>query len=48
MEQKNSKNLFIFKIFLFEQDPQILIFSNKILVIGSQYVTKQPKDLTCR
>ena len=47
MEQKNQKEFLVSERMWFESGQQILIFSNKILVIGSRYVTKQPKDLRC-
>ena len=42
MEQKNKKKILVFKRIRLEQNQQILIFSNRILIIGSQYATKQP------
>ena len=40
--KKNQKKFLIFKIIAFELGEKILIFSNRILLIGSQYVTKHP------
>ena len=40
MEQKNQEKFFVLKIIAFESGQQILTMSNKILVIGSQCVTK--------
>ena len=42
MEQRNEKKIVVFKIIAFEPNQQIVLFLNRILLIGSQYVTKQP------
>ena len=42
MEQESLKMFLILKIIVFESGSTILIFSNRMLVIGSQYITKQP------
>ena len=45
MEQENPKKILVFKIIAFEAGSTNLIFSNRIVVIGSQYVTKEPEYL---
>ena len=45
MEQENPKKFLVFKVIAFEAESAILYFWNSALVIGSQYVTKQPQDL---
>ena len=42
MEKKKEKIFLVVRIISFEPGQQILIFSSRILLIGSQYVTKQP------
>ena len=42
MELKKQKKFLVFKIFAFDRGEQILKIQNSILVIGSQYVTKNP------
>ena len=41
MEQENQRKFLVFRIIAFERCQKILIFSNRMLVIESQYVTKQ-------